>query len=160
MYSLINEPDSFLEKIQKQRREYRQKIDEIATNAVEKLNASMIYDDINVLNADIKFVMDVITRNAQKLDGIKISLQIDDTNDMPGIQLLFKQWNSFIKSDPIQQNDIWVKGFNKYVSRTCVILTAALSEKTGIPIENEYRKAPAGIWLNFNKQRWLTIWWC
>ena len=149
-----NTEETFLESLQRVRKDYLLKSDEQAKNSLEKLNGKMVYDDVKILNKDVKYIMGKLKQFCPYQNGITIPLECSEISNLEGFRIISTQYKK-LKID----NQTFKKGFWQYFERAAIILATSLSEKTGIKFEKDTIVKP-GITIIFkDKYYFLNIWW-
>ena len=168
-HELVDEPydDSFLSKLKRNRRNYLQKLNELAEEGSKKFLSKSIYDDIKLLNSDVLAIMDNIENASHTRNSIIYNLKIDEFSTIGPIQKLYDIYIQLSKKYNISNNKILLNKYWRFVDSAIEIFVSCLIQKTGIDRREELPKINKNVYepsngiyyKNDNKERTLTIWW-
>lgn len=161
--------NSFLSQVRRTRNDAIKNAKVHAEEGAKKYLSMPVYNDVKLLYSDVDKIMRCIKNNAPDKNMIYIVLKLSDESWLGGLRKLFVIYNDFKLDKHLINNTIFMDKFWKFVNDAVEIFVAALTEKTGIPRQNElpfkaknskYLHEPSeGICLKNAKSYELYVWW-
>ena len=164
------EPLAFVDRLRAVHNQQDARAEQVACKAAaDYLPRKRVYHNVAVLKDATAFLMRLIEHHAQNSNQLHIALDCSQRRDIPGFDALrrvVRQWSS---DASLYRNHYFHKYWRNYLKQEFVLLLGHLSERTQLPIRNQYglsiaearRNHDTGLALGYGKDEGFALlaWW-